>query len=184
MRGFIFTELIEMVERSHGVDFVDQWLSSCESSCGAAYTAVDSYSAEEMQGVVTRLGEMLETPVSDLYRAYGEHLFEYLARSHEALLADMSHPFDLFKRLDDHVHVEVSKLYVDAEVPRFAWKAPSEDQLVLEYRSSRGLADLAEGLIVGAAKHFGTKVEIKREDLSDGKGQIVDFHLAVEAPRE
>lgn len=183
MRGFIFTELIEMVEKSHGIDFVDQWLSTCESSCGAAYTAVDSYDTEEMQRLVARLSAMLDTPVSDLYRAYGQHLFGYLARSHEALLADMSHPFDLFKRLEDHVHVEVRKLYEDAEVPRFGWTCPSEGQMVLSYRSSRGLADLAEGLIVGACEHFGTPLEMRREDRSDGKGQIVDFVLTTEVPR-
>jgi hypothetical protein len=45
------------------------------------------------------------------------------------------------------------------------------------YSSPRGFADLAGGLIEGCIEHFGEKIDVQKEDLSDGHGTSVRFSL-------
>ena len=59
------------------------------------------------------------------------------------------------------IHVEVKKLYPDANLPQFLSEEPSEDKLIMIYRSPRNLPSLAEGLIDGAAKRFNQEIERK-----------------------
>jgi len=52
------------------------------------------------------------------------------------------------------IHVEVRKLYPDAELPTFTCDTSTPGRLTMLYRSSRPFADLAEGLIAGCIAHF------------------------------
>jgi hypothetical protein len=177
MLGFIFTELVEFVESAHGEDFVDQWLDSCELKSGGAFTSQADYSHSEMVELVGKLSEMSGAPAPDLLRTFGQHLFGYLQRTHEFVMRSIDNPLDLFENLENHVHVEVRKLYPNAEVPSFETQRLGSDDMVLRYRSSRALPDLAEGLILGAAAHFDRSVRIDREDVSGGSGEAVDFRV-------
>jgi hypothetical protein len=85
----------------------------------------------------------------------------------------------MLKTIDNHIHVEVRKLYPDAELPVFEYQQPDEDHLILTYNSPRGFADFALGLIEGCIQHFGDTVEIERKDLSDGAGQRVEFSMTL-----
>jgi hypothetical protein len=50
--------------------------------------------------------------------------------------------------------------------------------MLFDYRSSRPLADLAEGLIAGCMDHYGERVRIERMPLAaDGGGTAVRFQL-------
>lgn len=62
------------------------------------------------------------------------------------------------------------KLYPQAQLPTFETAEHTPERLLLIYRSSRGLADLAEGLIRGCIGHYGETIRLRREDLpvSDG----------------
>ncbi len=73
---------------------------------------------------------------------------------------------DFLKRIHDYVHVDVLKLYPDAELPEFAWDE-SEGRFSLTYRSSRPFADLAHGLIEGCLLHFGDARSLRRDDLAE-----------------
>ncbi|MGH8473226.1 MAG: heme NO-binding domain-containing protein, partial [Gammaproteobacteria bacterium] len=68
-------------------------------------------------------------------------------------------------------------LYPDAELPGFECDASKPGRLILIYRSTRRLADLAEGLIQGCIEHFRETIHIQREDLSGGQGSCVRFVL-------
>ena len=54
---------------------------------------------------------MTEIPIPDLLKAYGEHLFGYLAKAHAGIMDGLDDPFELLAQLEQHVHVEVRKLY-------------------------------------------------------------------------
>jgi hypothetical protein len=71
---------------------------------------------------------------------------------------------DLLARINTHVHDEVRRLHPDAEFPHFDVERPPTGGLALVYRSRRGLADLAEGLIRGCIAHFGDQVSLERHD--------------------
>jgi hypothetical protein len=90
---------------------------------------------------------------------------------------DVSSSFDFLQRIDHYIHVEVGKLYPDAELPSFDCDASQPGCLHLTYRSSRPFAALAEGLIRGCVAHYGEAVDIAVEDLSDGTGTAARFLL-------
>ena len=74
MRGFIFVEFIELVERLHGIEVADELIDSSQLPSGGAYTSVATYPADEMVTLVTRLSEMTDVPVADKVAL----LFEWL----------------------------------------------------------------------------------------------------------
>jgi Haem-NO-binding len=43
MKGMVFTEFLELVERSWGEELVDELIESCELASGGAYTSVGTY---------------------------------------------------------------------------------------------------------------------------------------------
>jgi hypothetical protein len=72
--------------------------------------------------------------------------------------------FDFVESVDSHIHVEVMKLYPDAELPSFVtrWEG---DAFILEYRSARPFAALAEGLLLGAIAHWGGRYALTRRSM-------------------
>lgn len=111
-----------------------------------------------------------------LVKTFGQHLFGKFVVGYPTFFTGVTSGFDFLRSIERHIHVEVKKLYPDAELPAFEYESPSADRLIMTYRSSRGLADFAEGLMIGCFAHFGEKVNLAREDLS-GNGTEVRFTL-------
>jgi hypothetical protein len=178
MKGMIFTEFLDMVEDRFGLAVVENIIEAAGSPSGGAYTAVGTYDHHEMVRMVVALSEASGISTPMLLCAYGEHLFSYFVQNYPAMFAGLDSTFDFMNNLDGYIHVEVRKLYADAELPRFELAVPVTDQTTeLIYRSGRAFADLAEGLIAGCATHFGEQIEVMREDLSGGHGTVVRFTL-------
>ena len=64
--------------------------------------------------------------------------------------------------LNDIIHPEVRKLYPGADVPEFVFDTSCDDILVMHYNSARKMCAFAQGLIEGAAAHFGEKVSFQQ----------------------
>src|SRR5690606_27411138 len=64
--------------------------------------------------------------------------------------------------LNDIIHPEVRKLYPGADVPDFGFDTRDPDVLRMTYRSARRLCAFAEGLIEGAARHYGEDVAVRQ----------------------
>ncbi|MGZ6752115.1 MAG: heme NO-binding domain-containing protein [Nocardioides sp.] len=67
--------------------------------------------------------------------------------------------------LNDVIHPEVRKLHADAEPPEFWFDdgdgGPSGSTLLVHYRSTRRLCALADGMIQGAARHYGQEAVVE-----------------------
>ena len=87
--------------------------------------------------------------------------------------------FDFLDTIDRHVHIEVKKLYHDAELPSFETKRISKNEMKMFYRSGNPFACLAEGLIEGACEHFNEVITVKSE--IDENFQSAIFTLTKEA---
>ena len=179
MKGVVFTEFLEMVEQRFSLEAVDQILSRAAPPHGGTYTAVGTYPVEEMFALVTALAEVSKAPIPDLLFTFGEHLFGRFHAGFPQFFREKTTALDFLERVDSYIHIEVRKLYPDAELPKFDAERVSERELVLVYHSRRRMADLAHGLIAGCGKHFGVALQVEREDLS-GDGQDVKF--VVRAP--
>ena len=82
--------------------------------------------------------------------------------------------FSFLNSIDQYIHPEVLKLYPDAELPRFQAEIKSDNEMMLNYMSSRKMSDLAIGLIKGAANHFEEDVDVvKIGEENDGQTVMI-----------
>jgi hypothetical protein len=176
MKGVVFTEFVEFAEERFGLAVADQMIERCSLPSGGAYTAVGTYDHRELVQMVGQLSTLSGKPVPELLRGFGMHLLKRFASSFPAFFAHDS-VFDFLHRIDDTIHVEVRKLYPDAELPTFVCEQPESHRMVMVYQSHRGMADLAEGLIQGAVAHFRESVRIQRDDLPTDGPQRTRFTL-------
>lgn len=177
MKGVVFTEFLTMVEDRFSLATVEEIIEKAQLPSHGVYTSVGTYPVEEMVSLVSQLAAKTGIPIPDLLKAFGRHLLSRFVVGYPGFFSSHRSALDFLMAVEGHIHVEVRKLYSDAELPRFLCERPSPDRLILHYRSPRGLADLAEGLITGCAAHYGEKLELQREDLSSGRGQNVRFHI-------
>ncbi len=163
MKGIVFTDLIEMIEEGHGLEIADKLLSHPKLSTGGVYIATGTYPVEDLEILLAELQKILGADRNTLLKIFSGHLFQTFEKKYAGLLRGYSDTFGLLKMIEGHIHVEVKKLYPDAELPEFEVENDTKDQLVLIYRSKRQMAALAEGLMEAAAKHFNESFEIHKE---------------------
>lgn len=180
MKGIVFDEFIDMVETTFGEDMLDDLIdeNSDKLSTGGAYTTVGTYSHEELLVLVSALSDKVDIPIAYLVKSFGLHLAKVFSTKFSSFFEECSDTFAFLKRIDNHIHVEVYKLYPDAELPKFSFEQQNSSSLKLIYESTRGFADLAEGLIEGTSSYYGEKITISKEDLSCENAQKVVFTLS------
>ena len=167
-----------MVEDQFSLETADAIIEASKLPTGGSYTSIGTYPHEEMLTLVQQLSHRVDIAVSDLLKHFGRHLFKRFTVIHPEYVTTHSSAFDLLSLLDDHVHVEVRKLYRDAELPSFEHERLANDKMLFVYRSRRSLADFAEGLIEGCVAHFEEPMQIDRIDLpADAEGAHARFTL-------
>lgn len=175
MKGIVFTEFNEMVETQFSPELLDEIIVECDLASGGAYTSVGTYDHNELLQMVTKLSEKTGVPANDLVYAFGGYLALRFAVLFPTFFEASSSVFDFMKSLDNHIHVEVKKLYPDADLPTFSFDDSDPSCLLMEYQSARGFSTLAHGLMEGVIKHYAESILIKAEHI-DGNKHVV-FHL-------
>lgn len=164
MKGVVFTEFLEMVEEKFSYDMADKIIDASNLPSGGAYTAVGTYDHAEIVQLVTHLSKETGIAVSDLLRAFGQHVFKKFSVSYSQFFQGISSSMEFMEKVDGYIHVEVRKLYPDAELPKLEYEKPEPGTLKVTYRSGRPFADLADGMISGCIAHFNDGVTVRRED--------------------
>ena len=169
MKGIVFTEFLELVENEFGLEVVQQIIDECELETAGVYTSVGTYSHKDMFKMVAKLSEIKGLPVPALLTVFGEYFFTTLKDKYPVFV-EKPNLFSFLNSIDQYIHPEVLKLYPDAELPRFQAEIKSDNEMMLNYMSSRKMSDLAIGLIKGAANHFKENVDvIKIGEENDGQ---------------
>lgn len=177
MKGVVFTEFLEMVEDTFSPDMADTIIEDSDLPSGGVYTTLGTYDHEEMVQLVTHLSAHTETPVPDLLKVFGKHLFGRFAKGYPHFFADVGSAFDFLQNVEGYIHVEVRKLYADAELPSFEYDTSVPGQLVMTYSSKRAFGDLAEGLIHGCIAHFEESIDVARENVATEPRTVVRFTM-------
>ena len=177
MKGVVFTEFLDMVEERYSADFVDDIIERCNLESEGAYTSVGTYGHREFITLLSVMSERTDHEIGELMRAFGEHLFTRFSASYPEFFTDSDDALVFLRCVEDYIHVEVRKLYPEAELPTFEYGGVSRTSLQMTYRSKRPFAPLAEGLIKGCVSHFGEDVSLHVEDLSAGAGTAAKFTL-------
>ena len=168
MKGIVFCEFIDFVEEQAGEEIVDDMIQQANPASGAAYTAVGKYDWREMVDMVVALSKIISAPVSDLIRAFGRHLFARLKVIYPQFIEGQVDSFKFLMSIESQIHVEVLKLYPDAELPKLDVRQSGPNNLIVGYTSCRPFGDLCVGMIEGCADHFGEKFEFRTTTRDDG----------------
>lgn len=177
MKGIVFTEFLEMVEDKFSEDMVDDIIEDADLPSGGAYTSVGTYPHSEIVSLVVSLSNHSGIDVPTLIKTFGHHLFGRFSTLYPGFFPDGQEAFDFLESIENYIHVEVRKLYPDAELPTFDTQRDGEHKLIMLYQSKHPFATLAEGLIEGCLVHFRVEANVTAHDLSDGAGTKVEFHI-------
>lgn len=172
MKGIVFSEFLEMVEGYFGYEMVDSLLMENDLPSGGAYTAVGTYDHQEMVTLVVGLSKKTQKPVPHLLNAFGQYLFGTFVKSYPAFFQKAPNAFDFLESIENYIHVEVRKLYPDAQLPRFTTRRIHDKSLEMIYHSDRSMGDFALGLIEKTIEYYGEKADISREDLIDNGSKV------------
>lgn len=178
MKGIVFTELIEMVEEDLGLEIADRMIAGANTEKDGAYTSVGTYDHAELIELVVSLSAATDVSVPDLVKAFGRHLFARFSESYPQFFQGMESAIAFLPMVENFIHVEVRKLYPDAELPKFDCELSDAGVLEMTYNSSRPFADLAEGMIRACIAHFEDSLDVVRTDLGDKDGTAACFTLS------
>ena len=125
-----------------------------------------------MLQLLQNLNENTGIAIDDLLLIYGEHFFGVIERSYPGLLATYKDPIEMISSIENHIHVEVRKIYPDAELPTFLIEEKNEDSLVLIYQSSRAMHHFGLGLMNKTFEHFNAKASIIIEKIKEDGTEV------------
>jgi len=178
MKGIVFREFIDMVESQFSARTADEIIQSSKLSTNGAYTSIGTYPHQEIVDLVSNLSTHTGISVPQLLQHFGRHLFGRFVEIHPNMTNKFSDVFSLLGALENTIHVDVNKLYRDAELPSFSYEQDNQQTMVFIYRSRRRMADFAQGLIEGCIAHFKENMTIQRTELpSQGEEALTRFTL-------
>lgn len=185
MKGLIFTEFLDTVDDAFGESTTDRLVSKCPLSNGGAFTAVGSYDPQDLHTLVEALSTETSLTPMRLQQIYGRRLFGRFNDLYPEMIAARETAFDLLGSIEDEIHVDVLKLYPDAELPSLLPLRHEADHMILRYRSPRRLEWFCQGLIEGCLDHYATPASVIMIEGQDEEGIYHDFdiRLGVHGPR-
>ncbi|SFU27504.1 Haem-NO-binding [Pustulibacterium marinum] len=172
MKGIVFTEFLELVEDKFGLEMVDTIITESDLESGGVYTSVGTYEFSEMLQLLQSLNSHTGIPIDDLLLVYAEHFFSVLKKSYPQFLVMYSDPIEMISSIESHIHVEVRKIYPDAELPTFEVVEKSKKALTMIYKSSRSMHYFGLGLMKQTFKHFNTNATILVEKIKEDGTEV------------
>ncbi|MCT4557184.1 MAG: heme NO-binding domain-containing protein [Pelagimonas sp.] len=154
MKGLVFTELLAMAENAIGEDAVDDMLDRLTLASDGAYSAVGNYPCSELVQIVGAVSDHTGLSGEALQKMFGAWMFDRFVQGYPQFFDGKSNALEMLDAIENEVHVEVRKLYPDAELPRFDTEWLTGDKMRMTYRSERPLVAFCHGLIEACVAHF------------------------------
>lgn len=175
MKGIVFTEFLELVEDKFGIEMVDKIISSSDLKSNGIYTSIGTYSFSEMLQLLQNLNANTGISIDDLLLVYAEHFFGVIERSYPGLLATYKDPIEMLSSIENHIHIEVRKIYPDAELPIFVVEEKTKSTLTMVYKSSRAMHHFGLGLMNKTFEHFKSTAKIVLEKINQDGTEVRFF---------
>lgn len=173
MKGLVFREFLGMVEKEYGYEIVDQIIENSNLPSRGIYTSVGTYDHAEIFALLTQLSQRTGISVDEHMFSFGKFVFSIFQKSYPLFFKNKKNSFELLNDVESVIHVEVLKLYPEAELPRFETKRNGSDQMEMIYRSDRKMSNFAEGLIVGCLDYFNEKASIEKQNLTENGSEVL-----------
>ena len=165
MKGIVFTEFLDLVEEKFGLEMADAIISQSKLESKGVYTSIGTYSFSELLQLLQNLQTKTGISIDNLLLIYGEHFFSIIETNYKDLLSSYNDPIEMLASIENHIHVEVRKIYTDAELPTFIIKEKTKKTLILIYKSSRSMHHFGLGLMNKTFEHFNSKATIILEKI-------------------
>lgn len=176
MKGAVFVALQEMIMDEFDLDLWHQIIDAVGSD--GVYTATLNYDDGELMALLAEVCSRLSLSRADALRHFGYYLFDFLHRGHPTF-ADSKADFNSFiASIDGVIHMEVMKLDDQARPPKIEVHTRSDGETRLRYSSERNLCHLAEGLLRGAADHFGISIELEQRCCRLEGADVCEFRIS------
>ncbi|MDH3300604.1 MAG: heme NO-binding domain-containing protein [Acidimicrobiia bacterium] len=159
MKGVLFNIVQEVVEDLYGSDTWDDLLDDADVE--GAYTALGDYASSELAAIVAAASVRTGLDPEAVLRLIGRLALPRLLRRLPSGVEHADEPLAFVRSVNDIIHPEVLKLYPAARPPVFDCES-TPDGLVVHYRSSRNLPDLAHGLLEAVDDQFEQSVVVQR----------------------
>ena len=177
MKGFIFIGFLDLVEETFGLESVEEIITQSELPSKGIYTSVGTYQFSEMLSLITNLSRNTNISVDRLLHVYGLYFFKIIKRDYPQILDSYDNAIDLLSSVESHIHVEVQKIYPDAELPRFEVTVKDDDTLILTCFSSRSMYAFGLGLMEKALEYYKQDATITYEKIKED-GSVVKFVIS------
>lgn len=162
MKGVVFNILETLVTREHGEDLWDDLLD--DAGVHGAYTSLGNYGDAELHALVSAAAARWDQEPEEVVRWFGREAIPVFAELYPQLFSPHDSARAFVLTLNAIIHPEVRKLYPGADVPTFDFDTTDPDVLALGYRSARKLCAFGEGLLEGAARHYGEVARIDQPE--------------------
>lgn len=175
MKGMVFTELLSMAETVIGEEAVDDILDTLCLDSDGAYSAVGNYPCAELLRIVDAISAHTTVPVPELERQFGQWIHGRFVQTYPDFFKDKPNVLVMLDAIENEVHVEVRKLYPDAELPTFETEWLGDDALKMNYRSERPLVPFCHGMIEACIAHFDHPAEVTVSQTGEDDGKSAEF---------
>lgn len=172
MKGIVFTEFLELVETKFGLEMVDKIINQSNLESNGIYTSVGTYKFSEMLQLLQHLSSDTNISIDNLLLVYAEHFFTVLAQSYPALIDSYKDPIEMLASIENHIHIEVKKIYPDAELPTFEIIEKTNNSLIMIYKSSRAMHHFGLGLMNKTFEHFNSSAIIELEKIKEDGTEV------------
>lgn len=166
MKGIVFTEFLDLVEEKFGLETVDDIIENSDLKSNGVYTSIGTYDFSEMLQLLNHLSNKTKLTIDQLLLTYGEHFFGVIERSYSSFLKEFSDPIDMLASIENHIHIEVVKIYPDAELPTFDIIERTKNSLILIYKSTRAMHHFGLGLMNKTFEYFNSSATIVLENIN------------------
>jgi hypothetical protein len=174
MKGIILNEFADFADRIAPAATLDL---TAGNGLDRARSGDGGYQPEALLHLARHAGDAAGLSTAGVLQRFGIHLFGRFAALYPFFFVDGMSCFEFLAGLNTRVHGEVLKLHPGAEFPHLECAHPAADRLELTYRSERGLADLAEGLLLGCIAYFGEPIALERNVPEVDAGRVAYFRL-------
>ncbi|MFQ5586113.1 MAG: heme NO-binding domain-containing protein, partial [Thermodesulfobacteriota bacterium] len=122
MKGVIFNLLEQFIAENFGEEKYEEIVTECALKTGEPFVGPGTYPDEDLIAIVSRAVETLGIAPPEALHGFGRFCFPKLAEKFPDFVQPFKHPKPFMKTIDSVIHVEVKKLFKDAEPPRFIYE--------------------------------------------------------------
>lgn len=166
MKGILLAEFVEYLEINLGEETAQKIIDDSNLESQGAYSRVGFYDYQELLSLLTQAVKETKLDANEVLTDFCFHVFKTLKEDYSFFFEGVNEAAEMLIRLDDHIHVEVQKLYPDAELPKFTYTKEGK-VITLNYSSPRPMALVAKGMLEACLLMFDGREKLSEYTIAD-----------------